>query len=229
MRFVPGIRLQDSCLILVSDASFDNVPGHKSQRGTFVYIADKRTLDDHSGLYKMNLLSWSWARISRVVKSTLAAEVYALSYAVEMLDWCRAVVGEIQDSAYDVRNYKEKLRDIPAAAVTDCKSLYGTILMEKVYLQDRRFSLEAAFLRQAFENNIRIKWVKSEQMLSDTLTKALPRHLQSYARLVPNSNQWTLGPDPRCPESRRIQPACRALTKRLPSDQVRPLTPAQGN
>ena len=87
---------------------------------------------------------------------------------------------------------------VQCVAVADCKSLYDTITKERVMLLDKRLSLEAALLRQSLDE-VSIKWVKSEQMLADCLTKVLPG---GYARMVLTSNRWTLGPDPRAPSAR---------------------------
>ena len=65
-------------------------------------------------------------------------------------------------------------------------------------MTDRRLSLEAAILRQSLKE-VTIKWVKSEQMLADCLTKVLPG---GYARKIVTSNLWTLGPDDQAPSIR---------------------------
>eukprot|EP00972_Heterocapsa_arctica_P076256 11250539-Heterocapsa_arctica.AAC.1 len=67
--------------------------------------------------------------------------------------------------------------------------------MERVLLTDKRLSMESAILRQALDNVV-IKWVKSEQMLSDCLTKVLGGQ---YTRMALESCSWTLGPDSRAP------------------------------
>ena len=142
-------------------------------------------------------IGWQSSRIQRVVKSTLAAEAYSLSDAVDSLHWARAVLTEI---LYPELSGRAALDDsvIQCAAVTDCKSLYDTITKERVMLTDKRLSLEASLLRQSL-SDVSIKWVKSEQMLADCLTKVLPG---SYARMVFDSCSWTLGPDKRAPSLR---------------------------
>ena len=88
--------------------------------------------------------------------------------------------------------------NIPCVAVTDCTSLYDTIVKERISLTDRRLSLEAAILRQSLDA-VSIKWVRSEQMLADCLTKTLPG---AYTREVLVTNRWTFGPDGRAPSMR---------------------------
>ena len=58
--------------------------------------------------------------------------------------------------------------------------------------------MESAILRQALDN-VLIKWVKSEQMLSDCLTKVLAG---AYTRMELTTGMWTLGPDQRAPSTR---------------------------
>ena len=81
--------------------------------------------------------------------------------------------------------------DISVALVTDCKSLYDTPTKERVLLSDRRLSSEACILRQSLAHAL-IKWVKSEQMISDCLTKVMAGQ---NTRSTLTDNEWTLGPD----------------------------------
>lgn len=110
---------------------------------------------------------------------------------------------EITHPEIMAKNIPAKLDTMVAAAVTDCKSLYDTLTMERVLLTDKRLSMESAILRQALDS-VLIKWVKREQMLSDCLTQSLAG---MYARMVFTSGKWTLGPDGRAPSTRNRKPA----------------------
>ena len=115
---------------------------------------------------------------------------------MDTLAWMKAVVQEIlyEMSARDATDKNV----LPTSVVTDCKSLYDTLTKERVMLLDRRLSLEAAIMRQTLQQTA-VKWVKSEQMLADCLTKRLPG---SYTRRVLTDGIWTLGPDDRAPSFR---------------------------
>jgi hypothetical protein len=62
---------------------------------------------------------------------------------------------------------------------------------------------EEAILRQELRNGVQAKWVRSEQMLADTLTKELTGKGSGYARMVFESGLRTLGPDDCCSPSTR--------------------------
>ena len=169
-----------------------------SQRGFFLMMCDKGMLDDHNNLHQCHVVAWSSGRIHRVVRSTLSAEAYSCSEALDALFWLRAVVAEVTDDNFVAHDYVEAAQRVPAALVTDCRSLWDCITKERVQLSDRRLSLEAAIIRQEAEH-CDMKWVRSEQQVADCLTKDLEL---SYAALVFTSNLWTLGPDKRAPTTR---------------------------
>ena len=88
---------------------------------------------------------------------------------------------------------------VTCITVTECKSLYATIMKENTSLTYRRRSLKAAQLRESLKE-VSIKRAKCEQILADCVTKFFSR---GYARLVVASILWTLGPDERAPSIRR--------------------------
>eukprot|EP00972_Heterocapsa_arctica_P103339 15227070-Heterocapsa_arctica.AAC.1 len=67
----------------------------------------------------MHCLGWQSSRIQRVVRSTLAAEAYSASDAIDTLDWARAVLLELLRPDIPVHEIPRNLSKILAAAVTD--------------------------------------------------------------------------------------------------------------
>ena len=61
----------------------------------------------------------------------------------------------------------------------------------------------AAIIRQSLQEGIECRWVPSEQQLADALTKSLHRKGLACLNDALYSNKWTLGPDPRLPETSR--------------------------
>ena len=55
LEFRAGVNARTSCLVAAHDVSFDNMPGHKSQRGLFVMAAAPELLDDHQHLHPCHL------------------------------------------------------------------------------------------------------------------------------------------------------------------------------
>eukprot|EP00959_Pyramimonas_sp_CCMP1952_P389132 8153366-Pyramimonas_sp.AAC.1 len=79
--FRGGFDLKKSVIIASHDASFDNMPNPKSQRGLYIKVGDGNMMDDHTKLYPCMLLAWSSGRIGRAVRNTLSAEAYSCSEA----------------------------------------------------------------------------------------------------------------------------------------------------
>ena len=203
--FRPGMAWQpeDIAVVAVHDASFNNLPGHKSQKGYWLGISTPELIKDRTKVHHIHFVHWTSSKIQRVVRSTLSAEAYSCSEALDALSWLRATILEVLHGDLDMRHYKEHLHRVPGVTVTDCRSLYDCMKSERVLLSDRRLSLEAAIIRQSLQEGVECKWVPSEQQLADALTKALHRKGLAYLNDVLYSNKWTLGPDPRLPETSR--------------------------
>ena len=194
---------EDVTVIAVHDASFNNVANHGSQRGCWIGITNKRMIDEHGLAHGVHFLQWSTGRIQRVVRSTLSAEAYSCSEAIDQLNWLRGTVAEVMKPTKDIREYSKSLSDIPGVVVTDCKSLYDCLHGERTLLSDKRLSLEAAIIRQGLQENVTVKWVCSEQQLADCLTKQLNGRSLEYIQQVLAENTYTLGPDVRTGKTRR--------------------------
>ena len=97
MIFRPGLKFseEDIAVVAVHDASFANVGNHGSQRGCWLGIATKSLLEDHNNMHTVHFLQWSSGRIHRVVRSTLSAEAYSCSEALDSLNWLRTTLKEI--------------------------------------------------------------------------------------------------------------------------------------
>ncbi len=198
MIFRPGLKFseEDIAVVAVHDASFANVGNHGSQRGCWLGITTKNLLEDHNNMHTVHFLQWNSGRIHRVVRSTLSAEAYSCSEALDSLNWMRATLKEILHGG-SMKDYNDGMQTLPGVTVTDCKSLYDCIHSERTLLSDKRLSLEAAIIRQSLDENLSIRWVSTEQQLADCLTKTLSKKGLWYVNEVMDSNLWTLGPDTR--------------------------------
>ena len=205
MIFRPGLKFSedDIAVVAVHDASFANVGNHGSQRGCWLGITTKGLLEDHNKMHTVHFLQWNSGRIHRVVRSTLSAEAYSCSEALDSLNWLRTTLKEIVQGG-SMKDYNARMQTIPGVTVTDCKSLYDCIHSERTLLSDKRLSLEAAIIRQSLDENLSIRWVSTEQQLADCLTKTLSKKGLWYVNEVMETNQWTLGPDPRVQIKREI-------------------------
>lgn len=160
-------------MIAIHDASFANTEGHKSQKGHWIAIANKEMLSDKTQLHRMQMLQWHSAKIQRVVRSTLSAEAYSCSEAMDSLNFLHGTLCEMLQPQANPKEYANKLHTIPGVCVTDCRSLDDCLHSERTLLSDKRLSLEAAIIRQSLSANLGIHWVSTEQQLADCLTKTL--------------------------------------------------------
>ena len=96
LRFVPGIIDWANCGILtVTDASFSNEPGYKSQQGRSHFLVNSSELkDDFASSFQVMPISFSSTTMKRVCRSTLQAEAYALQNGIESGDRLRALIAE---------------------------------------------------------------------------------------------------------------------------------------
>ena len=196
------IPLDNLAVVGASDAAFDNVPEHRSQGGHVLGVIARDAVHDHEQLYRFVPLEWKSGKVKRVVRSTLAAEGYAMGACAEGTEWLRTLLAELSDvTAKKGSELEAKSRMTPAVLVTDARSLYDVLVAEKVNISDRRLSLEAALIRQVAKWNTHIKWVRSEQMIADCLTKVGVD--PSYAETVFDTGLWSFGPDIRAPVSVR--------------------------
>ena len=97
---------------------------------------------------KAVLLSYRSATVKRVVRSTLAAEGYAISEAAELLEWNRYVVAElIAVPGTTLAEIEGHAGQIPGVVYTDSHSLADTVAKDAGTNSDRRFRLVVAMLR----------------------------------------------------------------------------------
>ena len=157
-------------------------------------------------LCDLNLLLWISTRIKRVVRSTSAAEACSMGETMELCSWVRGLADEMLNYSGAPPPSASVLTvptsRLPVSLVTDARSLYDVLTQDAANVSDKRLSLEAALLRHAIAHeNIRMHWVRSEQMLADGLTKDSVD--TQYLMTVLLDVAWMLGPDHRAPRARK--------------------------
>ena len=136
-----------------------------------------------------SVLSWRSATIKRVVRSTLAAEGYAISEAAEQAQLLKQVLEECQ------RPPGVRLAEVEKSADADVNIVYtdsgfqaGTVNKDSGRCADKRFKIVVSMLRQTFEpGKSQLKWVSTKQMLADGLTKCLNPQLALMAIMMGQS------------------------------------------
>ena len=146
------LNLENLKISAYSDASFASLDQGASQLGYIIFV------QDDSG--KCVPVTWASKKIRRVARSSLTAETLA---AVETID-----------SAIVVKRFVEEILFTnlpPITLFVDNKSLYDSAQTTNV-ISDKRLLIDMSALRQMIEDNeLILKWVKSEDQLADVLTK----------------------------------------------------------
>ena len=158
MTFVPLRNIRKCKLWVFSDASHANLKGGASQFGYVIFLVDEEG--------NSNVVKWMSKKISRVVKSTLAAETLALLEAAE--------------NAYFLKRLLESMLCIPDSegleivCLTDNKSIVQHVNKSTKSVCDFRLRVDVACLRDMLQRReiASISWVSSENQLADCLTKS---------------------------------------------------------
>ena len=156
-----------------SDASFATSKDNNSYQGTLVVATDWRMLANEQAVIVP--VAWCSKKISRVVRSTLSAEVVFLSGSIDRMSWLRLLWEWLKDPSVDLANPEKILQKAPQASlVTDCKSAYDISTKTAVpNCLELRTQLECLLLRERLQENCKLRWVHSRAMLADCLTKVM--------------------------------------------------------
>ena len=152
MRSVPGIlHWQDCGVLTVTDASFSNEPGYKSQQKRSHFLTSAKDLKDEAvTAYRVMPIAFSSTTMKRVCRSTLQAEAYALQSGIESGDRIRALIAETNGAFDDLRNWENPARRaVPQLLLSDCRSLVEHLNSEiPAKISDKRLGIEMAAVRQ---------------------------------------------------------------------------------
>ena len=156
-----------------SDASFETKKGVASRQGTIIFTTDSNMAQNQ--LSVICPIAWSSRKIPRVVRSTLSAEASALSGSLDCLSWLRILWAWLLDPSINWTDPTEVLSSCPLASIaTDCKSVYDLSTKTSTPVcEEFRTTLECLLIRERLTENCRLRWVCSQAMLADCLTKAM--------------------------------------------------------
>ena len=214
LRF-PPLKMNDLAIVCVSDASFAQQPLCGSQMGYMVLLS---TTDMEMGRALATPLEWGSKKISRVVKSTLAAEAAAMSFAFDRALFARAGLEELlvgrlgprEDIGYTLpmkmilteKSGRLKGENLKMMLATDCRSLFDMCLKPTGSSTEKRVQLDLMDVRSEIDKNsqVTIKWVPTDSMLVDGLTKHLSKNV--VLDLFMKKAQYGLRADPVLEEAR---------------------------
>lgn len=153
--------------------SYANAPGSRSQAAFLNIAADKSIL---SGRASGGLLEHSSRKISRVVRSTMAAESASLAAAVDHHLYCRLLWQHLLYGGAPVCGEWEKNLVVGGCVVTDAKRVFDHLSKTGSLPAERQTLLDLLSVKEYMEDQvIETRWVPSFHMLDDPLTKVMRR------------------------------------------------------
>jgi len=175
----------------VTDASHANEDDFRSQGARLQILATPSLLDGNE--CKFHLIGWSSTVVRRVCRATVQSEAYSLQQGVEEGDRLRGIIADLRGLLKTADWETAAAASMKQVWITDCKSVEQVLLrpvMSK--MTDKRLSIEIASLRQSLwrtpgmpvgnpefederpkETTDIIRWIDTDVMLADPLTKAM--------------------------------------------------------
>ena len=156
-----------------SDAAFANVGCH-TQAGYIIGFCDESLQNGEQATWCP--VAWRSYKLPRAVSSTLSAEAQAFATASGTVEWVSLLMSEILDGPTPARECRSVLKRRPPILITDCKSLYDhlTSPSSPTAIEDRRTSIDVIIIRESVKAlQAFVRWVPTQHMLADALTKDL--------------------------------------------------------
>ena len=181
MKYPRGVvNVSSAQLVTYGDASFENMEGSRSQCGVIVFLTHEPRRFWHGESQLGHVFYWTSSTIKRVVRSTLAAEAYSVSEAVEEAQWLRSVLAEKWPSVPSTLPRSLKTVEMvslrrPIVTLSDSFNLCQAVKSDKGTGSDKRLLIVTAMLRQVLcgAQGATLAFVTTVSMLADALTKAL--------------------------------------------------------
>lgn len=151
LTFAP-LDLESTKVVIISDASFANARGSRSQLGFLIILTDK---DGNA-----NVVHYSSARCKRVTRSVMAAELHALILAFDYGFVLREMLKEVLR------------RDVKLEALIDSKTVFDVVAKDG-RTNERRLQIDVHALKESYTRGelTRIGWIPGHRNPADTLTK----------------------------------------------------------
>ena len=180
------VDIPTSTILAWGDSGFANADDSKSQCGVCLGLTNRPDDVVNECQFQYCLpMEWKSATIKRVVRSTLAAESYAVSESTESAQLLQFLLSEIlqmSNSAPDLRAIEQGSVSVPVRALTDSENLSLSIRRDAGAVADKRLRIVIAMLRQTVhdvalrgKHSVSIEWVPTHKMVADALTKIMDR------------------------------------------------------
>jgi len=154
LTFVPLVNMEECKIVVFSDASHSSKTKEISQEGHAIFLVDAAG--------NANLIRWKSKKVSRVCKSTIAAETLALLEAADTAYFLKLLYE-------DLLGTKKKIR---IECYTDNKSLVQNLDTSNT-VSDFRLRVDIARLREMLSTKevSKVYWIDTKKQIADCLTK----------------------------------------------------------
>ena len=183
--------LSEIMVVVATDGALAVMPRGKSQLGLMVMLSNPKVQTE---LAPVVPIEWSSTSCKRVVRSSSAVEAAAASLGYEHAEFLRAVLCEIRDPDFSVRQWSMHVQRCPILLVLDAKVAYDCLSSDELP-QDRRTALDIRALREALadpQSASLCRWVPGPQQASDALAKLKGNGVLSD---IMASGRWTVVED----------------------------------
>jgi hypothetical protein len=167
----------DIIIAAYGDSSFGNAQEAKSQAGLLIAATSKEAL---LGQHEASVLEWRSHRLKRATRSTLSAEACAMDAAADHGYYLAAILSE---ALFCEKPSGTRRPKIEVYVLTDCKSLYDSLLRLSPSVQDKRTQIELASIREMISQD-GLRWIPTTEMQADGLTKRNPQLRENLRRYM---------------------------------------------
>jgi hypothetical protein len=162
--------LDRGVFVLSTDASWSNCDDLRSQGGYFVALADETFLNGKA--VPLSPLRWKSYKLERHCQSTLGSELMSLSRGIAEGEWIRSLFGEALNPDYQLKEDKRFREKIGMVCLIDNKPIYDHQIGDGIVVKNKREAIDMLIVRRDFrENNMKLSWIETNNMLADVLTK----------------------------------------------------------
>jgi hypothetical protein len=189
-------KLDETSLRVVTcfDASYAQEEGGRSQSAFITVLTDQRV---EKGKAHSPLIELGSSKIQRVVRSTMAAESAALSIALDRQLYVRYLAEALLFGEPPLHSGWKSHLQVPGILVADARSVFDHLKKIGSIPTERQVMLDLLAAKEMVEEGeVKIRWVPTQHMLADPLTKVMEsgalkaymRNQQEYA-LVQNEEE----------------------------------------
>ena len=163
--------IDDLCFVCFSDAAYGARSDGSSQGGYIIVMASKQILEGKACGY--NIVGWRSFKLSRVCRSSLSAEGQGCSTALDELMMLKTMCSLMFFPDQDPRDAGTAASFGSSAIVIDAKGLYDALQKDCIGSgSDKRAAIDILCIKEELSRlQCQLRWVSSERMLADGLTK----------------------------------------------------------